>query len=131
MENYKISLRNQIYEYVEKKYKSKIEYLWFKYPNYAVFRNNYNKKWYGIIMDIPYKKIGIDKEGYVDILNIKVGDLLLKELLIQQQGIYKAYHISRGNWISVSLDGMVDKEQIFALIDESYSIVSKSKKNGS
>ena len=55
----KFSSREEVFEYVTNKYKSKIEYLWSRFPNYAVFRNDNNKKWYGIIMDIPYKKLGI------------------------------------------------------------------------
>lgn len=119
------SLRFKICEYVNKKYKSRIEHLWMRYPNYVVFRNDDNKKWYGIIMDIPYSKLGIDKTGIVDILNVKVSDFMLKEFLIQQSGIFSGYHIARGNWISILLDGTVAIEQIFGLIDESYNVIAK------
>lgn len=122
------SLRKKVFEYVIKKYKSKIEYLWFRYPNYAVFRNNDNKKWYGIVMDIPYKKLNIDKTGNVDILNVKVRDRLLKDLLIDQSGFFDGYHIAKGNWISILLDGTVDTKQIFGLIDESFETVKKAQK---
>ena len=121
------SFRDQIYNHVTKKYNSNIEYLWFKYPNYAVFRNDTNKKWYGIIMDVPYKKLGIEKEGITDILNVKVADFLQKDLLIRQPGFLKGYHIARGNWVSVLLDGTVNKEQIFNLLDTSYVLVNKNK----
>ena len=123
-----VSFREQIYEYVKKQYNSKIEILWARYPNYAVFRNNATKKWYGIIMDIPYKKLGVDKDGIVDVLNVKVNDFMLKDLLIQQDGIFDAYHIARGNWVSILLDGTVDIKQIFGLIDLSYKAVDKKSK---
>ena len=124
----KQSLRETVFEYVKEKYQSEIEYLWFKYPNYAVFRNKINNKWYGIVMDVPYKKLGIEKEGKVDILNVKVANFMIKELLIQQKGILNGYHIARGNWISLLLDGTNKSEQIYRFIDESYDLVNKSKR---
>ena len=118
------SFRGDIYEYVNKKYNSKIEFLWRRYPNYAVFRNNDNKKWYGIIMDIPYQKLKINKDGIVDILNVKVKNPMLKDFLIHSDGIFDGYHIARGNWISILLDGSVTINKIFDLIDESFDTVT-------
>lgn len=56
----KESLRQDVFDYVQKKYKSKIEYLWKRYPNYAVFRHDDNNKWYGFVMDIFGDKLGLD-----------------------------------------------------------------------
>ena len=120
------SLREKVFEHVKEKYKTEIEYLWFRYPNYAVFRNNQNKKWYGLIMDIPYQKLGLNKEGIVDVLNVKVSDMMLKEFLIQQEGIFNGYHISRGNWISILLDGTISLEQVLGFLDESYLLTNKT-----
>ena len=122
-----VSCRDQVYKYVVEKYKSKIEYLWFRYPNYAVFRNQTNNKWYGLIMDIPYNKLGIEKEGIVDVLNVKVADSILKDFLIHQDGIFNGYHIARGNWITILLDGTVNIEEILNLIDESFDLVNNKK----
>ena len=122
------SYREKVYEYIVNKYQSKIEYLWLKYPNYAVFRNNSNNKWYGIVMDVPYKKLGIDKEGKVDILNVKVADFMQKCFLTNEQGILNGYHIARGNWISILLNGTVKINQIYKFIDESFDIVNKTAK---
>ena len=121
------SFRKEIYDYVQNKYKTKIEFLWKRYPNYAVFRNNDNKKWYGVIMDIPYKNLGIEKEGIVDVLNVKVYDMLSKEIFMQQDGILKSYHMS-GNWISVLLDGTTNFELVLDLIDQSFDTIAKRKK---
>ena len=38
-------------------YKAEPEYLWRRYPDYAVFRHEDNQKWFGIIMDIPRSKL--------------------------------------------------------------------------
>ena len=111
------SLRQQIYSYAQKKYNTKIEYLWFKYPNYGVLRNNTSNKWYAI-----------NKNEIVDVLNIKVEDEMLKDFLLHQNGIFRGYHMSKNNWISVLLDGTVNIQNIYNLLDQSYSLTTKVKK---
>ena len=120
------SLRQAVFNYVKKKYKSEIEYLW--YPNYAAFRHVDNKKWYGIVMDVLRSKLGLSGDGVVDILIVKLDDLLLRDLLIQQDGYLPGYHISRGNWISILLDGTVPLEEITGLIDTSFEVTASKKK---
>ena len=121
------SLRNKISEYITSQYASSPEYLWAKYPNYAVFRHMGNKKWFAVIMDIPYKKLDLDKEGITDILNIKVSPLMAGSLELTE-GILPAYHMKKGAWVSILLDGSVDKEQIKALIAMSYELTDSKKK---
>ena len=101
------SLRDEIFQYVKKKYNCEVEYLWERFPTYAVFRHKDNKKWYGLVMNIPRSRLGLSGEDYVDVLNVKLDDPLLRDLLIQQDGYFPGYHISRGNWISILLDGSV------------------------
>ena len=61
--NRKLSVREKVYGYVKKKYGSEPEYLWRRFPDYAIFRHEDNRKWYGIIMDVPREKLGICGEG--------------------------------------------------------------------
>jgi len=120
------SLREDVFRYVRKKYKSEIEYLWARYPGYAVFRHADNRKWYGIVMDIPRSRLGLAGEDAVDVLNVKLGDALLCDLLCRQDGYFPGYHISRGNWISVLLDGAVPLPDICGLIDASFEATASS-----
>lgn len=122
------SLRNEVLAYAKKKYGTKPEYLWERFPDYAVLRHEDNQKWYGLIMNIPYEKIDRKKSGNVDILNIKLGDILFRDLLIQQKGYYVGYHISRGNWLSVVLNGTVDLRSICDLLDASYGVTASRQK---
>ena len=121
-------IREEVMQYISGKYKAVPEYLWKRFPNYAVFRHEDNRKWFSIVMDIPYGKIDRDRSGMVDILNIKVSDLLLRDLLLQQDGFYAGYHISRGNWVSIVLDGRVPLETITPLIDTSFKATASSKR---
>ena len=121
------TMREEVFGYIQKKYKVKPEYLWAKFPEYAVFRHADNQKWFGLVMNISYDKINRDKSGMVDILNVKLDDILLRDLLIQQDGYYIGYHISRGNWISIVLDGTVPLDAITHLIDVSYNVTAYKK----
>ena len=121
--------RQDIFDYVTGKYGSTIEYPWRRYLNYAVFRHEDNKKWYGLLMDVPKKKLGLSGEDIVDILNVKLDDPMFRDILMKQSGILPGYHISRGNWISILLDGTVPLEQIYGLIDVSFMVTaSKARK---
>ena len=82
-------MRQIIIDYVKKKYKATPEYLWRRYPNYVVFRHSDNNKWFGIIMDVPRKKLGLDGDECVDILNVNVQDTFLHFMLIQQNGYFR------------------------------------------
>ncbi|ERL22335.1 hypothetical protein HMPREF1986_00599 [Oribacterium sp. oral taxon 078 str. F0263] len=122
------SLREQVFRYVREKYKSEIEYLWARYPDYAVFRHEDNRKWYGIIMSIPRDRLGLSGDGLIDILDVKLDDPLLKDILLQQPGYYPGYHMNKGNWITILLDGTVPFEEICGWIDVCYQVTASKEK---
>ena len=122
-----MNYRKDVEEYIQKEYHGKIEYPWIRFPSYGVFRHADNQKWYALIMDLDYSRLGLSRDGIVDVLNVKLGDLLLRDLLLQQEGILPGYHISRSNWISILLDGTVPLNQICSLIDTSYVVTASAK----
>lgn len=113
-------IKEKLFAYIRKKYHAAPEYLWARYPEYAVFRHGDNRKWFAVFMDIPGTRLGLESNAFTDILNVKMGDPLLADFLVQQKGVFRGYHISRGNWISVLLDGTVAYEEISGWLDESY-----------
>lgn len=112
--------RQQVFDWVNRQYGTEPEYLWKKYPNYAVLRNSAGK-WYGAVVDVPKNKIGLDGEETVDILDVKCDPLLIGSLCMQK-GFLPAYHMNKENWIGIMLDGSVDDEQIKNLLDMSYQL---------
>ena len=116
-----VSLRNEIFEYAKKKYHTEPEYLWMRFPGYAVLRHSDNKKWYAIVMNIKGRKLGLDVDDQVDVLNLKIDDVLTYDMLVHQSGFFPGYHLSKGKWISVLLDGTVSMDEICLLIDMSFS----------
>ena len=120
------SLREDVFQYVRKKYKSEIEYLWLRFPSYAVFRHRDNQKWYGIVMDISRAKLGLNGDEPVDVLNVKLDSPLLVDLLTREEGYFPGYHISRGNWVSILLDGSVPLDEVCAWIDRSFLVTASA-----
>lgn len=116
--------RQQVIDFIKKEYGADPEYLWRRFPDYAVFRHGDNRKWFGLMMRVPKAKLGLSGEGFADLLNVKLDDPVYADILTRQEGIFRGYHISRGNWISVLLDTAVPMEQITDLIGCSFAATS-------
>ncbi len=119
--------RERIMEYVQNRYGAEPEHLWAKYPNYVVFRQPASRKWFAVIMDIPRNRLELEGDELVDVMDVKCGPILVGSLLAQD-GFVPAYHMSKGTWISVLLDGTVPDEQIFPLLELSYDSVAPKRK---
>ena len=112
---------NRINKYIKKKYNNEPEFLWDKFPGYAVYRNENNNKWYGIIMNLDLSKLD-SGTGEVEIINVKLDANKIQKLL-KQKGFYNAYHMSKTDWISIILNDTLKDEKIISLIDESFNLV--------
>ncbi len=42
--------RTELFNYIKQTYQTHPEYLWKKFPNYAVFRHQSNNKWYAKLL---------------------------------------------------------------------------------
>lgn len=117
---------NIIFEFAEKNFGSKPEYLWRKFPDVAILRNHKNKKWYAVIMKVAKKKLGIDEVGDTKILNLKLAPIMISSL-INKEGFYPAYHMNKEHWVSIDLNNkkLIDDE-VLSLIQLSFEIVDKS-----
>ena len=122
----KKSYRDDILKYAAKMYKTQPEYLWARDPNYAVLRRSDNRKWYGIIMDVPRARLGMDGDGIVDILTVKCAPGLYS-LLDKRDGILRGYHMG-GTWVSILLDGSIELSQIYAMLRNSYDLVGSQQR---
>ena len=101
------AMRDGLTRYIHKTYGAKPDFPWLKYPSYAVFRHGDNKKWFAVILDVPRQKLGS---------------------LLMTEGFLPAYHMNKEHWVSVLLDGTVDKENICGLIDVSFMNTGKKTK---
>ena len=117
---------NELVNVISKKYGDMPEFLWDKYPDFGVFKNKNNGKWYGIIMNLDYTKLDKKLSGMVDILNVKLPKDMINNLLVKE-GYYPAYHMNKNNWITITLDGKVKMNKIMELLDISHEFTVKGK----
>lgn len=116
--------RKQVTEHIAETYGVQAEYPWMSQPDYAVFRHENNRKWFAVIMDLPRQRMGLEGDGKIDIMNLKCDPLLIGSLRLEK-GFFPAYHMSKANWISVSLDNSVETDKIKMLIDLSFDLTAK------
>ncbi len=105
-------------DFAKQKYGDMPEFLWKNFDG-AVLRRKDTGKWYAVIMKVPYSKFGLSDGGVADVLDLRVGDADLDELL-KIRGIFPAYHMNKKSWISVLCDGRVPPEEIYPLMETSY-----------
>lgn len=122
----KENTREKIFAIAKKKYGTEPEYLWLSSPYNAVLRHTDNKKWYAILMKVSRSKLGLSGDETVDILDIKC-DPLMSGSLLMENGIFPGYHMHKGNWLTVLLDGTVDLKKIEWLLDLSYGLTASKK----
>ena len=90
----------------------------------AVFRHAGNRKWFAIAMRIPRGKLGLAGEGLIDVVNLKVSPEMIPSL-VQERGIFPAYHMSKTHWVTVALDGTetgASDEMLAFLADVSFTL---------
>lgn len=121
-------MREKIFAYIKKKYKTSPEYPWAKYDNNAVFRHSENKKWFALAMCVERDKLGLSGSEYVDVINLKIDDIMFRDMLVQKEGILPGYHMNKQHWITVLLDGTVKEDEVYNLIDVSFLATASKKK---
>lgn len=99
------------------------DYPWSDHPNFAVLRHPGNRKWFALVMDLPRSKLGLEGEGYLDVVNLKCDPVLIGSLL-SEAGVYPAYHMSKSHWISAALDDSLPEERLEFLLNLSYDLTA-------
>ena len=94
----------------------------------TVLRHADTGKWFGIIMHISGNKVGLSPDIKVDIMNVKCkpeDTFTAREI---SSGILPAYHMNKKHWISILLNGTVEKELTEALLENSYELTKKKRR---
>ena len=119
--NYRFDQSNRIDSYICKAYKVKPEFPFKSNPSSGVYRHLENRKWFGLIMNIDKRKLGFKSSDEIEIINLKITPQIIEEKL-KSIGYFKAYHMNKKSWISVSLDDSLSDEEIIRLIDLSFGL---------
>ena len=93
----------------------------------AVFRHTDNRKWFALVMRISRRKLSIDSDDMVDVVNLKLPSEMFGSFG-EADGVYPAYHMNKLHWISVILSDAPDNVVKFLLNASFEATRSKKKK---
>lgn len=110
---------NRIAQWISHKYGAVPEFLWERTPSDGIFRHSENQKWYGIIMYIPYERLNKERQGMIEVLNVKINPME-RETLLRNEGCYPAYHMNKKHWMTVVLDDTLTDQEIITYVESSY-----------
>ena len=116
-----VRVRDQVIAYAKEHYETIVDRPWEQYPDHIVLRNR-KQKWYALLTTVPYSSLGIEKEGELDVINLKNIPQKI-EKFIDNQFYFPAYHMNKKYWITVILNKETDIKILYELINESYSLV--------
>ena len=91
----------------------------------AVLRHTGSRKWYALVMRISCRKVGIDSDEVVDVVNLKL-PLEMFGSFGAADGVYPAYHMNKLHWISVLLPDAAD-DLVEFLVNASYVATRENK----
>ena len=77
----------------------------------VTMKHQKNNKWFALIMGVPFEKLNINKDGILDLINLKNIPEMIGELR-KDECILPVDHMNKEHWISILLDGTVRKEKI-------------------
>jgi predicted DNA-binding protein (MmcQ/YjbR family) len=117
----------QVIGYVKEKYQDELQFLWKRFPKNAVFKRQDNAKWYAALLIVSKRKLGLDEDDAVDILDLRM-DTEDIYALVDKKRYFPGYHMNKKHWVTVCLDGSVPIEEIFCMIDESFELAAKRRR---
>lgn len=123
-EVFKTTQAKELIDYVRKTYDDELEYLWDKFPDNAVWRRKDNKKWYGALLTVSKRKLGIASDEIVEIIDLRAKPEHLENLIDHVQ-FYPGWHMNKKNWYTIILDGSVPLDEILSKLTISYEIAGK------
>ena len=118
------TIREDIYKLIFDEYSVEPEFPWNDAPDACIFRHYDNRKWFAIIMTVRNSSLGLNEEGFHDVINVKIVPEEIYDLL-KIDGILPAYHMNKKHWVSVLLDGTVSIKAIEKLLNTSFMLTKK------
>lgn len=113
--------RDEFIELIQSSYGITGSYPWAQYPTFQVFRHPENQKWFAVVMELPCQKLGLSSDASIWVVNLKC-DTRMIAAFREEKGIYPGYHMHKGHWLSVCLDGSAKAETVRFLLAMSYDL---------
>ena len=121
-------MKKKITDYISDTYGVEADYPFADSPHTEIFRNPRNKKWFAALLgQLSPKCLGLNGEKPIDVLNLKC-DPIMTFSLIDNQKVFRAYHMNKEHWVSVLLDSHITLNELSFLVDMSYRLVDRAAK---
>lgn len=114
----------RLIEFIRERFSDKPEFLWEKFPNYAVFRRKDNRKWYAVIMSVPKNKLGLDGAEELEILNLRVKPEELDKIFDGEK-YFRGWRMNKKSWLTLRLDNALTFDEICTRLEQSYNLAAK------
>lgn len=118
--------REELFRFAQETWGTEPEYPWLDDPEFAVLRHSLGGKWYGLLMKLPRKTLGLPGEGSVEALNLKL-DPALVYILRGQEGYLPAWHMNKTHWLTVLIES-VPSGRVTDLLTQSFELTKKKMK---
>ncbi|MDE6302804.1 MAG: hypothetical protein K2M36_04390, partial [Clostridia bacterium] len=90
---FKEDIAHGVIEYVRDTYGDELEFLWDKVPDGAIWRRKDNRKWYGIMMIISKRKLGLDCDDNISVIDLRL-DTVNDVNLVDGKRYFAGYHMN-------------------------------------
>lgn len=118
--------RQQFLDFIKEEFFVEADYPFDNDYDAAIFRHKDNRKWFALVMKVARNKFVGNDNRLVEVANLKC-EPLLRQPLMQNRGIYTAYHMNKVHWISIILEE-ITLEELRPLVEMSYDLTAKKKR---
>ena len=123
---FKAAQSRRMIEFIRERYGDALEFLWEKFPDNAVWRRKDNQKWYGAILKVPGRKIGLETDKIEEIIDLRMNPVEADSILSRKDH-YPGWHMNKRNWYTLMLDGRISDEALKTKIMESYVLAGNQR----
>ena len=117
--------KDELIRYVGERFSAEAEYPW--NDDNFIFRHGGNRKWFAVAMRVPYRRLGMERDGDADLVDVKCSPLLMGAYR-SQPGILPGYHMNREHWLTILLDGSAEDALIRELLEISFDLTNGKKR---
>lgn len=112
-------------DFVRTTFGDELEFLWDTFPENAVWRRKDNRKWYGLLVTISKRKLGLPSDAIVEAIDLRLSPEQMAET-VDYERYFPGWHMNKKSWYTMILDGSVPMEELCRRIGESYRLAGKS-----
>lgn len=110
---FKTDEARRIIEFARAEWGETLEFLWDRFPDYAVLRRSDTGKWYALVARLAADKVGGNAGEEVEVVNLRRADGMAGERF------RPAYHMNKKTWTTIVLDGSMTANELMMFVTAS------------